>query len=186
MGIYGSPDLTQKEELKKGMIYCKTCGKEIAKNAKSCPNCGAKASSPIYKKWWFWLILVIIIAAASSEPSPSTVTNNGNVSGEKQNQVQNQTPVQKQEKFTLESHNGAYDDAGFAFYVEGTIKNNTNKTYSYVQVTFNTYDKDGAQLGTAIDNINNLEANGIWKYKAMALTSSDEIASYKLVEITGF
>lgn len=102
------------------------------------------------------------------------------------NEATNSTNVQKKEKFTLQSHSGSYDELGIAFYIEGTIKNNTNKNYSYVQVTFNTYDKDGAQLGTAIANINNLEANGVWKYKAMAMTSSDEIASYKLVEITGF
>lgn len=47
------------------------------------------------------------------------------------------------------------------------------------------YDKAGTQLGTAIGNINNLEANGTWKYKAMAMTT-DKIASYKFVEITGW
>lgn len=166
------------------LTTCKTCGKEIAKNAKVCPSCGAKIKAPIYKKWWFYFILIIVIAAASSDTSPSTVTNSNNGSGEIQHQVENKTPVQKQEKFTLESHSGAYDDAGFAFYIEGTIKNNTNKNYSYVQVTFNTYDKDGAQLGTAFDNINNLEPNGVWKYNAIA--TADDIASYKFVEITGW
>lgn len=166
------------------LTNCKTCGKEIAKNAKACPNCGAKVKKPLYKKWWFYFVLIIVIAAASSDTTPTTTINN-NTSGESKNQVEIKTPVSKQEKFTLESDSGAYDDAGFAFYIEGTIKNNTNKEYSYVQVTFNTYDENGAQLGTAIDNINNLEANGVWKYKAIAMTS-DKVASYKFVEITGW
>ena len=187
MGAYGSPELNQIEELKKGMIYCKICGKEIAKNAKACPNCGAKASRPLYKKWWFWIIIVVIIASASASSNP--VDNTINTSGILDNnspQVQEdtKTPIQKKEKFTLESHSGAYDSLGFAFYIEGTIRNNTDKDYSYVQVTFNTYDKDGAQLGTAFANISNLEANGIWRYKAMA--TADNIASYKLAEITGW
>lgn len=70
MGAYGSPELNQKEELKKEMMYCKTCGKEIAKNAKVCPNCGARIKAPIYKKWWFWLIIILIIT--------SNTTNNVN------------------------------------------------------------------------------------------------------------
>ncbi|MCU6061082.1 zinc-ribbon domain-containing protein, partial [Clostridioides difficile] len=28
------------------MIQCKSCSKEIASNAKSCPNCGAKNKKP--------------------------------------------------------------------------------------------------------------------------------------------
>ena len=52
------------------MMYCKTCGKEIAKNAKVCPNCGARIKAPIYKKWWFWLIIILIIT--------SNTTNNVN------------------------------------------------------------------------------------------------------------
>lgn len=74
MGAYGSPELNQKEKLKKGMMYCKTCGKEIAKNAEMCPNCGAKIKILIYKKWWFWIIIILIIASANS----SSNTNNLN------------------------------------------------------------------------------------------------------------
>jgi hypothetical protein len=54
-----------------------------------------------------------------------------------------------------------------------------------VQVTFNLYDKSGAQLGTAVDNINNLEPNGTWKYKALGLTT-EKVDSYKFVEISGW
>ena len=41
--------------------------------------------------------------------------------------------------------------------ISGILKNNTDKTYSYAQICFNVYDKDGNQLGTAIANVNNLE-----------------------------
>ena len=89
---------------------------------------------------------------------------------------------QTQEKFTLVDSEGSYD--GFAYYVTGTIKNNTNEQYSYVQVTFNLYDADGAQIGTAMSNINNLEENGTWKFKALGGT--EKAVSYKLAEITGW
>ena len=45
----------------KKMIQCKTCGNQIASNAKVCPNCGGKNKKPFYKKVWFWLFLGIII-----------------------------------------------------------------------------------------------------------------------------
>ena len=70
MGAYGSPELNQKEELKKEMMYCQICGKEIAKKANVCPNCGARIKAPIYKKWWFCLIIILIIT--------SNTTNNVN------------------------------------------------------------------------------------------------------------
>lgn len=55
------------------MINCKSCGKEIASNAKICPGCGAKNKKPFYKAVWFWVIIVIfIIAVASSGEGSST------------------------------------------------------------------------------------------------------------------
>ena len=67
------------------------------------------------------------------------------------------TNPDSQEKFTLEEgHIGSTDEYGIRYKIEGTIKNNTDKQYSYVQVTFNLYDKDGAQIGSALANINNL------------------------------
>lgn len=69
-------------------------------------------------------------------------------------------------------------------YVTGTIKNNTNKTYSYVQVQINLYDKDGAQVGSTMDNTTNLEPGGVWKFKALIL--DDDATKYKIVEVTGF
>lgn len=44
---------------------CKVCSKEIASNAKKCPECGAKNKKPIYKRFWFWILIFIIIGAAA-------------------------------------------------------------------------------------------------------------------------
>lgn len=66
------------------LITCKACGAEIAKSAKSCPQCGAKNKKPIVKKWWFWAILVILVIsfANSGENSDnvSTLAENTNQS----------------------------------------------------------------------------------------------------------
>lgn len=44
----------------KKQIRCKSCGGEMAADAKVCPNCGAKNKKPFYKKWWFWVIIAVI------------------------------------------------------------------------------------------------------------------------------
>ena len=68
--------------------------------------------------------------------------------------------------------------------IVGTLHNTGNKEYGYVQVSFNLYDDAGYQVGSAMDNINNLEADGTWKFKAIVIES--RAVSYKLKEVTGF
>lgn len=67
------------------MITCKTCGKELADTAKSCPHCGAKNRKPIFKKWWFWLLVVVLVVAIAggntSDTEGNTGTNSGNQTG---------------------------------------------------------------------------------------------------------
>lgn len=126
---------------------------------------------PIYKKVWFWILIILAIIIIAGVAGGDSTTTSGNAE-----------KTLTQEKFTLVSSEGSYD--GFAYYVTGTIKNNTQKEYSYVQVTFNLYDAEGAQIGTALANINNLEANGTWKFKAIGGT--EKAVSYKLAEITGW
>lgn len=96
----------------------------------------------------------------------------------------------KKGKFTLlEGYKGYSDEYNFGYYIEGYVQNNSNWEYDYVQISFNLYDEEGVLIGTALDNINNLEAKGKWKFKAISLMDSEEVknvASYKLKEITGW
>lgn len=57
------------------MENCKACGQEIAKNAKSCPHCGAKNKKPIFTKWWFWTLIVCVIIGAIGSNSGNDDTN---------------------------------------------------------------------------------------------------------------
>ena len=74
----------------------------------------------------------------------------------------------------------------YALYITGTLTNNTDKQVSYIQVEYNLYDADGAQVGTALANTNNLQAGGVWKFEAVGTASPDEVASYELMNVTGF
>jgi uncharacterized protein YcfL len=68
-------------------------------------------------------------------------------------------------------------------HIVGTVKNNSAKEFSYVQVEFNLYDESGAQVGSTLDNTNNLEAYGTWKFDAVCI---EEFKKYKLKGISGF
>ena len=75
------------------------------------------------------------------------------------------------------------DGYGFSTYISGVVKNNTSKKYSYVQITFALFDKDGNKVGTALANVNSLDAGETWKFEAIALK---DFSTYKLDEITGW
>lgn len=46
------------------MVTCRVCGAEIAKSAKTCPQCGAKNSKPVTKRWWFWTLIALVLLGA--------------------------------------------------------------------------------------------------------------------------
>lgn len=127
--------------------------------------------------WAIVLIVILVIAVIG-----------GGMSGENSNSTKSSEQTGKtevKEELELEEgYTGAPDEYGIAYYIEGYIKNNTDKDYSYVQVEFTTYDSEGNTLGTCLDNNSGLEAQGRWKFKAMCTEEADKIASYKLKEIT--
>ena len=84
------------------MTQCKSCAKEIATSAKSCPGCGAKNKKPIYKRVWFWIIAIIIVIGATggSGTDDSKEINSGNIESEQevsQNNSENTTTENKSE-----------------------------------------------------------------------------------------
>lgn len=46
------------------MTICRNCNTPMAKNAKTCPSCGAKNTKPFYKKWWFLLLIIVLAISA--------------------------------------------------------------------------------------------------------------------------
>lgn len=68
-------------------------------------------------------------------------------------------------------------------YISGTIRNNTEKKYSYVIVEINLYDASGSQIGSTSDTVENLMPGDTWKFKAIC--TEKEAKSYKIVRIRG-
>ena len=157
---------------------CKHCKSEIEKDAKVCPNCRKKQGFP---KWIIVvgvILLIGIIASTagneSDEISSSEVTDNK--SAEKKD------TKAKVEKFSY-TVDSQYNDS-FSYYIEGTVVNNKDRDYSYVQIEFICYDAEGNNLGTAIDNTNNLLGNQTWKYKAAFIGDNESVDHCDFHEIT--
>lgn len=70
--------------------------------------------------------------------------------------------------------------------ISGVYTNKAGKDLSYVQVSYNLFDADGNQIGTALANTNNLADGGTWKFEAFGSVAVDEVASYKIGDVTGF
>ena len=157
---------------------CKYCKSEIEKGAKICPNCNKKQSHLTRNIIIAVVVVIVLLAMASGNNNNNTTPVSNNNSNEGVNNVNNNV---EQEKFTVTEHSTTND--GYWTYVVGTVKNNTNKNYSYVQIEISLYDAEGNLIGSALDNINNFEPNGTWKFKAMA---TEDFSTYKIKDVTGW
>lgn len=139
-----------------------------------------KTKKPIWKRWWFWgcIVVILIIIAASGGSKPTTNTSI------QPSQKQNAKPAKPAlpDLQLIESH---IEKDSFARYVVGTVKNNTDRQYKYVQVEINLYDSSGAQVDSTLANANNLEPKGTWKFKSMPIVN-DNVTNYKIKDITGY
>ena len=178
-------------------MYCPKCGKDVG-TSKFCPECGADMSENInnvqVKKkkkkrgWIVFLILVLICVAIVSvipkgedavpNTSSNTVDEPSSNTSQGESDIQNEEPVQDLELLDYSSTNDDYFR-----YATGHIRNNTDKTYSYVQVEINLYSGD-TLVGSTLDNITNLAPGDEWEFSA--LITEDSADSFKIVDITGW
>lgn len=166
---------------------CKECGGEISSNTKKCPHCGKNQQNVFLKIIIYLIISIAIIAIGFVLLSKLFVTGLNDFSNaindfasDASSAVDDYVESTKDNFVVLEEK---VENDGYLTYITGTIQNNTDRDYSYVQIEISLYDKDGALVNSTLDNINNLEANGKWKFKAMATSDFD---TYKIKEITGF
>lgn len=182
-------------------MYCKNCGKGIPENPAFCPECGASQitqaappatapnvqQAPPKKKRGCLIaflvvvafVLVIVIVAISSEGG-GTSNNDGNTPSSGAPAASSPTPSTAP-KLEVVDHESISD--GYWSYVTGHVKNNTNKSYSYVQIEINLYNGD-TLIGSTFDNINNLGAGETWEFKAIII--EENCTSYKIMDVTGW
>lgn len=121
---------------------------------------------------------------------PSNQKDNVKVN-DKNNQTQtsgnnSEKQPKQEEKKEYEISNVKIKSDQFATYVTGVLQNNGGKK-GYVQIMIPCYDKDGAKLGDALANVNDIEANGKWKFKAIfAGNEKPETCNIDNARVTGF
>ena len=145
-------------------------------------NENKKEKKPVYKRVWFWIVAVVIVIAASIHGGEDT-TNQTKQSATPSSTEQKVQPAQA-EKPKYEILEQKITKEQYVRYVAGKIKNNSGTERGYLQVEINLYDKDNNQVGSTLANVNNLEKDGIWTFKAPIL--EDEATSYKIKDVTGF
>ena len=155
------------------LTKCKECGHDISSMADKCPNCGAPPSKARVSKnlsigCGVALLIILLFVICSIYLSPKHP--------EKVTSAINSKPE-------LEVITWNWRNEEYSRYIVGSVKNNSGKEYSYVQVEFNLYDKSDAQVGTAFTNVNNLEPYGTWKFKA--LVSEDNATGAKFKGVSG-
>lgn len=125
---------------------------------------------------------LVLTGSGTSQPAGSPGSGGAPATGGQQPAEPTKTaePPKKDLEVT-ETHT---ESDGFVQYVAGTVKNNTSRTYGYVQVEINLYDESGAQVGSTLDNTNNLEPGGTWKFRAPVFENG--VKSYKIKNVTGF
>ena len=71
--------------------------------------------------------------------------------------------------------------------ITGTLTNTSSQDKSYVQVSYNLYDKDGNLIGNAYANANSLKAGANWKFEAYAgVSDPKQVASFERGDITSW
>lgn len=128
------------------LIKCKSCGSEIAANAKICPQCGAKNKKPIYKKWWFWLILVFFFIGSVGTSSENTGTHSTTESKPTASGTQETPPMEKPAEISYTHYDVTelFDAlSGNALKAKNTFKDQYVEIEGYLSVI----DSDGNYIG---------------------------------------
>lgn len=68
--------------------------------------------------------------------------------------------------------------------ITGLVENRRPRALSYVQISFNLFDRNGVQVGTAFDNTTNLDPGRKWRFRAHTLGT--RFHSFKCAEVTGY
>lgn len=74
----------------------------------------------------------------------------------------------------------------YTYNIEGILKNVSGKRLDYAQVSFIIYDTAGNNIGSAFDNVNYIDVNGTWKFKATYFGQEPNIKYSTVPEISAW
>lgn len=73
----------------------------------------------------------------------------------------------------------------FSIEITGTVINRRPRRLAYAEINFNIYDASGAQIGSAMANINGLEPDGRWNFRAVSFAQRGA-ARWTFSSLSGF
>lgn len=133
------------------------------------------------------LAIVIVLGTQSAYSSAIDEATKGTISTEDGSSVAAASTSAESgaaDKYSIADEQMTGDD--YTTTISGTFTNLTDSQLGYVSVSYNLFDADGNQLGTAYANTSNLDAGGTWKFEAVGMYDQAKVASYKLADVTGF
>lgn len=187
-------------------MYCKNCGKDIG-DAKFCPECGQPADGapkytvttgpelpnqkkPKKKKGKVVLIIIAVIVVlsvigslSSPDSSEGSQSSSAPTGGASEASSEPEPSSEEEELPDLEVLEHSMTNDGYWDHVVGKIKNNTDKTYTYVQVEINLYNGD-TLVGSTLANVNNLGPGAVWEFDAIVLEEAGSYTRYVIEDIT--
>lgn len=134
--------------------------------------------------------LISILAAACEDEEATYIEHTGPneailvVPEESDSEVQVVAPEEEYEEDFIFVEGPEVIFGEFRNDIVGVVKNNTDKEYDYLQISFTLYDAQGNVIDTAFANINNIKPGGTWKFEAMFF--EENVTSWELDEITGW
>lgn len=167
------------------MTKCKACGKEIAKGVNKCPSCGKDQRNFFMKHKIITGVLILFVIGcigSATKGNDTTKPTTGTSTAQTTAPAKTEKKEAEKPKYEILEHS-AKDEDGLK-YIVGKIKNNTGKQIGYAQVEINLYDDNNQLLGSTLANVNNLEIDGVWNFKA--IVTEENYKTYKIMNVTGF
>lgn len=70
-------------------------------------------------------------------------------------------------------------------FIASSVKNESGKAYRYAQISFNVFDKNGAQVGNALANVTGLDPGRVWKFEAVVI-NEERAETFDFHELKGW
>lgn len=175
----GQPYVNQEQQnMGQQVMYQQMQGQTPQANGKKKGSCGGCLAS-VFAAFFVLAVIGGIVGGVTSKNTGAT-----NTAKETENSVE-ETASEEESKAKAKLEVLSYDSVSekYTRYVVGEIKNNTDKSYSYVQVSINLYNDD-VLVGSTLANVNNLGPGEVWSFKAPILY--DNCNKFKIEEVTGF
>ena len=117
------------------------------------------------------VLIVAFIGRALLRVVASAVSTNTNTASARNGQTADKPEVE-----LLDWH---FESEEFGSKIVGSVRNNTDEEYGYIQVEFNLYDSDGNQVDSTFTNCNNLEPHKTWQFECPILSDKATSAKFK-------